>query len=75
MKEPKSKLPLKEIKDAKGKEMAFIHSLKDTKYILQACNRFPKAIELLKESLGMLSREGYQVLLGKDIEEFLKSLE
>jgi hypothetical protein len=48
--------------------------VKDMKYIVQACNNFPKAIELLKESKSFKRIIDYERWI-KRVEEFLKSLE
>jgi predicted nucleotide-binding protein (sugar kinase/HSP70/actin superfamily) len=46
----------------------------DGKYIVQACNNFPKAIELLKESKSFKRIADYEKWI-KKVEEYLKSLE
>lgn len=92
MKEPKSKLPWKgeDIDDLKSNNKKIIDTgysnadclPEDFDYIIQACNNFPKAVELLKESvlqleyLNSFEREHgttNKVLLM--LSEFLKSLE
>jgi hypothetical protein len=51
----------------------------DGKYIVQACNNFPKAIELLKEFIFEWENSGspkYDLdKLSDKVQEFLKSLE
>jgi hypothetical protein len=55
--------------------------VKDMKYIVQACNNFPKAIELLKELELSLDAASWDLNSGilktksNQITEFLKSLE
>jgi hypothetical protein len=46
----------------------------DMEYIVQACNNFPKAIELLKESKSFKRIIDYERWI-KGVEEFLKSIE
>ena len=46
----------------------------DGKYIVQACNNFPKAIELLEEYQS-IKIVGDLIKFDKKVEEFLKSLE
>ena len=46
----------------------------DMEYIVQACNNFPKAIELLKESKSFKRIIDYERWI-KRVEEFLKSIE
>jgi predicted nucleotide-binding protein (sugar kinase/HSP70/actin superfamily) len=46
----------------------------DGKYIVQACNNFPKAVELLEESKSFKRIADYEKWI-KRVEEYLKSLE
>lgn len=46
----------------------------DSEYIVQACNNFPKAVELLKKSEFYLS-SFVEDKVAEEIREFLKSLE
>jgi len=94
MKQPNFKLPLKvihctvdsEIKDS-GKEIEdgiYITYLngafqpQDAEYIVEACNNFPEAVELLKEGLDQLQSwkrdDEEDSFTMKRIEEFLKEI-
>jgi hypothetical protein len=48
--------------------------VKDMKYIVQACNNFPKAIELLKEYQS-IKIVGDLLEFDKKVQKYLKSLE
>ena len=97
MKEPTYELPWKideqvdpwrdRIRSAKGETIVMdIGALQDIEYILQACNNFPKAIELLEQAMrdlkaidraGLIDRKfmpGFDRAISQP-EEFLKSLE
>ena len=80
MKEPKSKLPFRAkglagwILDEKSTYVCEVKHDVDREYIVQACNNFPKAIELLQ---WLIDQDGnkYNGDNYTKINRFLKSLE
>jgi hypothetical protein len=48
------------------------HQRQNFEYIVEACNNYPTAIKLLKDSLGL--QQYYDTRIAKEIEKFLKSI-